>query len=289
MAHGERAALAAEARGREADGREGDAVEGCRRGRGRGREREREADGEAGHGLGVGVRRCHTAAPMLRPTRPPAPLPTARPAAAAAAAPLARRRLLAAAPGLALLLPRPTAAAEAAAPPKTPDPYHVTIPDGWVEAPADRPDGRSRPAARPVVWFPSAAASPDVASAALVTAFASADFTSLGSFGDATAFGENLVASMDRSFSGPGATAATLINARQDVRDGQKVYLIDYDVTRPNDGALKHCFSAVALSFNGVHNRMFTLTATVDADAGGAYGEGARAIVASFVPPPTRY
>ena len=138
-----------------------------------------------------------------------------------------------------------------------------------------------------LAWFPADA--PDGASVTVVETYASADFTSLGSFGSVDAFGETLVSQMDRSRNGPAAPAARLVSARKATREGADLYLIDYDVKRVNEPDFRHCYSAVALAFDGRHNKLFTVTGQVAAESAAEWGDAVRGAVASFVPPASRF
>ena len=175
--------------------------------------------------------------------------------------------------------------------------FQLDVPATWTTTDAEVPGaGSSRPTR---VWFPaddpSAPASVNVS---LVATMVGADFTSLGSFGDADTFGESLVATMDRGFAG--GPSARLVSARAVTRqargDGeaasnkpQKVYEIEYAVTRSKEEGERLFVSAVALSFDGVYNRLYTVTGQVAAgEAAEKHGKEVAEIVKSFVPPATR-
>ena len=171
--------------------------------------------------------------------------------------------------------------------------FQLDVPSTWTTTDAEVPGaGSSRPTR---VWFPaddpSAPASVNVS---LVATMVGADFTSLGSFGDADTFGESLVATMDRGFAG--GPKARLVSARAVSRQAkeesskpQKVYEIEYAVTRKEDEGERLFVSAVALSFDGIYNRLYTVTGQVAAgEAAEKHGKEVAAIVKSFVPPATR-
>ena len=128
----------------------------------------------------------------------------------------------------------------------------------------------------------------------MVATIVGADFTSLGSFGDADGFGESLVATMDRGFAG--GPKARLVGARSTTRQSkaegsraQKVYEVEYAVTRSEAEGERLFTSAVALSFDGTYNRLYTVTGQVAAgEAAEKHGKEVEAIVKSFVPPPSR-
>ena len=109
---------------------------------------------------------------------------------------------------LALLPPHPATAALDQAPAtiplpgEGPSPYSLTLPPGWAPATGVSPGGGG---GRPTLaWFPppsSPGAPPsDGASVSLLATPLGADYTQLGSFGDAGGFGANLIASSDQSF-----------------------------------------------------------------------------------------
>lgn len=106
---------------------------------------------------------------------------------------------------------------------------------------------------------------------------------------------------MDRGFAG--GPSARLVSARAATRqarggDGegaannnkpQKVYEIEYAVTRSKEEGERLFVSAVALSFDGVYNRLYTVTGQVAAgEAAEKHGKEVAEIVKSFVPPATR-
>jgi hypothetical protein len=85
-----------------------------------------------------------------------------------------------------------------------------------------------------------------------------ADYTSLGSFGTADAFAENLVNSLDRSWKKPPGQAAKLINSRS--REG--MYYVEYTIERPGERK-RHLLSVVGIGFNGWVNRLYTVSGQV--------------------------
>ena len=226
------------------------------------------------------------ATPHAAPTRPPPPT--------------TRRDLLAAGLVAALVAQTPSARAEeavaVAVPPPSANslpPYTLTVPPSWtqaIEAPAPR--SPFAPATSPTmlrVWYPSAEPTPDAANVAVKQAFASADYTSLGSFGTALAFGETLVSGMDRSAAGPGAPAARLVSAAPAVRGGADVYEITYDVRRAGEDTWRRCYSVVALAADARgYNMFYTVTGQVAAGGEKEYGDVVKKVVKSFVPPSTK-
>lgn len=179
--------------------------------------------------------------------------------------------------------------------------FQLVVPKTWTTSDAEVPGAVSSRPTR--VWFPADDPSaPADVNVSLVATMVGADFTSLGSFGDAETFGESLVATMDRGFAG--GPSARLVSARAVSRqaspsDGggesgdsqpQKVYEIEYAVRRTRDEGERLFVSAVALSFDGVYNRLYTVTGQVAAgEAAEKHGKEVAAIVKSFVPPATRF
>lgn len=190
-------------------------------------------------------------------------------------------------------------------------PFDIDVPSSWTFSDTEAPGavGVGRPTR---VWFPrDDPLAPADVNVSLVVTLVGADFTSLGSFGDAEAFGSSLVSSMDRSFAG--GPSARLVNAkkvslkprqRKSDDDGgdeainrsrfedkpREAYEIEYAVRRSKDDAGERLFvSCVALSFDGRYNRLYTLTGqTAAGEAAEKHGKEVEAIVRSFVPPATR-
>jgi len=171
--------------------------------------------------------------------------------------------------------------------------FELDVPASWTSSDAEVPgSGSGRPTR---VWFPADdPLAPAGVNVSLVATIVGADFTSLGSFGDADGFGESLVATMDRGFAG--GPRARLVSARSTTRRGkaedsgpQKVYEVEYAVTRSEAEGERLFTSAVALSFDGTYNRLYTVTGQVAAGAAAErHGKEVAAIVKSFVPPATR-
>ena len=177
--------------------------------------------------------------------------------------------------------------------------FSLQVPPSWSSSDTEVPGaGTNRPTR---IWFPTdSPLAPADVNVSLVATVVGADFTSLGSFGDPDTFGESLVASMDRGFAG--GPSARLVGARAVTRQAaaaessestsgkpQKVYEIEYAVTRSKAEGERLFVSAVALSFDGVYNRLYTVTGQVAAgEAAEKHGKEVEAIVKSFVPPATK-
>ena len=224
---------------------------------------------------------------------------------------MGRRAALAAALSLSsasLLLARPAGASaldQAPAPlpfPADAIPYNLSIPTGWVSASGVSPGGAGRPT---LAWFPADAGAADGASVSLLATPVGADYTSLGSFGDAGGFAANLIASSDQSFRlrGRGGKAsavdpvsvqtAALLDAREvTARNGSKIYRVDYLLKRAGEAEPRTLYTAVAMgpdpNGRGFTNALYTLTAQASAAALGAAPALAADLVRaveSFEPP----
>jgi hypothetical protein len=187
-------------------------------------------------------------------------------------------------------------------------PYSIAIPPGWVAAAGLSPGAGGGRAT--LAWFPADAADGDAADASPATEATSisllatpvgADYTSLGSFGDAAGFGDNLIASSDQSFRLRGKKGvdplsiqtASLLDARPvTAANGAKLYRVDYRLKRAGEAEPRTLYTAVALgpdpSGRGFTNSLYTLTAQASADALSRRPELEAALVKaieSFQPP----
>ncbi|KAH9560989.1 hypothetical protein CY35_06G138400 [Sphagnum magellanicum] len=104
-----------------------------------------------------------------------------------------------------------------------------------------------------------------------------ADYTSLGSFGTADAFAENLVNSLDRSWKKPPGQAAKLINSRS--REG--MYYVEYTIERPGERK-RHLLSVVGIGFNGWVNRLYTVSGQFWEEDADKYKPSLEKIISSF-------
>ncbi|KAK9794914.1 hypothetical protein WJX73_005447 [Symbiochloris irregularis] len=165
------------------------------------------------------------------------------------------------------------------------DKYQIEIPEGWQSGTGNAP-GNSRTTRRALAWFPEGNVDTNIS---VIVTNVGADFTSLGSFGDAQGFGENLVSSMDRSFllrtpewtrPKEGVQLAELLNAKQ----VGKNYFVEYTVTKPKQSK-RHLLSLVALGNNGRYNRLYTATAQCPEEDLGNYKPALEAALKSFKPP----
>lgn len=178
-----------------------------------------------------------------------------------------------------------------------PDEFTVQIPEDWSTGEGQAEGGRGYTGAtgarRAIAWYPEGEI--QNTSVSVVITNVGADFTKLGSFGTASAFGENLVASMDRRFMrraswGPKGRQepiqeAELLAAREGRKGGANLYYVDYELLKPGEDEKRVFMSAVALGFNGRYNRLFTLTAQCLKKDLPRVGQDLQIIVASFTPP----
>jgi hypothetical protein len=178
-----------------------------------------------------------------------------------------------------------------------PDEFELDIPDGWSNGTGQAEGGKgftgSTGARRAVAWYPEGEISNTNVS--VVVTNVGADYTKLGSFGTASAFGENLVASMDRryllrsSWNPKGRKQqiqeAELLAAREGRKGNSQLYYIDYSLLKPGEDEKRVFMTAVALGFNGRYNRLYTLTAQCLQKDLPRVGDSLQKVVASFKPP----
>lgn len=243
--------------------------------------------------------------PTSRGAAAPAARATAKPQDASSAvqpADLRRRSLFLAGPLTLLVAARPALAATVDVPPASAAnaPYGLKLPSSWVSAETVAPGAGMGVQASPgggrktQAWFPPGG--PDNVSVSVLTTPIGADFTALGSFGDAGTFGQNLVASSDQSFRTRGprglplrdVQTASLIDARPATApNGAQVYRIDYKLKRAGEDEPRTFYTAVALGPDptGRFTALYTLSATATAAALGGVESDLVAAVDSFCPP----
>lgn len=214
---------------------------------------------------------------------------------------LRRREALAAVVLLPTLLTPPSSFSEPSTVYTDPlDGFTITVPEAWLlggDGTLGPDNGSSDPRSRYsnaaglqriVAWVPPAAS--DV-SLAVTVRTPSADFTSLGSFGTASDFGEHVVSMLDRSYllrspawvrrDGEEITTAKLLEAKESA--GR--YIIEYTVSK--EGApTRIVTSAVAMgtSPKGLR-RFFTVNGSCTAEQHEKFGAAVRTAVESFQPP----
>eukprot|EP00249_Psilotum_nudum_P001498 c13986_g1_i2 orf=486-1283(-) len=127
------------------------------------------------------------------------------------------------------------------------DNFSLQIPTNWVKA-----EGKASGQRKVTAFFSTDDTSTNVN--VLITGLG-ADYTSLGSFGTADTFAENLVNSLDRSWKRPPGQVAKLISSES--RNG--LYYVEYTLQKPGERKVI-LLSAVGIGFNGWYNRLYTVT-----------------------------
>jgi hypothetical protein len=112
----------------------------------------------------------------------------------------------------------------------------------------------------------------------IVTTNASNEMTKLGSMGSAYEFGFRMVVSQDRRGRKTNAQIADLLNTSE-LGDA---YLVEYTIQRPDDNISRHLHSLVTLRFDGMYNRLFTVTGQYRESDAARLGAEVAAAVASF-------
>lgn len=150
------------------------------------------------------------------------------------------------------------------------DKWTMAIPADW-ELGFGEADG-SAATRRVVAFYPKD--SDATVNVTVVCTNVAADFTKMGSFGTPYEFGTRLVGSLDRSYVGKkpkflggngqgdgSGQRATLISTGST----KDMYNIEYNLEKP-DEFNRRLYQVVGLSFNGVYNRLYTVTAQVPAE-----------------------
>jgi hypothetical protein len=78
--------------------------------------------------------------------------------------------------------------------------------------------------------------------------------------GSAYEFGFHLVVSQDRRGRKTGAQRAELLSAVEESNGGYPAYLVDYTIQRPDENVDRHLFSLVMMRFDGMYNKLYTVT-----------------------------
>lgn len=191
------------------------------------------------------------------------------------------------------------------------DGFTITVPSGWVKGSGMLGEGaasnkeasyRSRFSngaglQRLVAWVPPDTSVNDAAiNLAVTVKTPAADYTSLGSFGSASDFGQNVVNMLDRSYllKGPGwlrrtgdednLTLAKLLNATE----SKDRYLFQYTVSKAGSPT-RIVYSAVAMGTSPSGKRRFyTVNASCPEANVDEYGAILQTAVQSFIPPPLK-
>lgn len=174
------------------------------------------------------------------------------------------------------------------------DGFTIGIPQGWTAGQGQLDAGSAVSASRrALAWFPGD--SPEPVNITLLITNSSADYTKLGSFGSADDFGTNLVNSMDRSYLLRAPKWARKGVSDEDIQVVRLVktaslkdsYQIEYTVK--NSKVEKYLFSLVSLGFNGMYNRLYTITAQCPEAQAAEYRPLFEAVFKSFKFPATKY
>lgn len=84
--------------------------------------------------------------------------------------------------------------------------------------------------------------------------------------------------SQDRRGRRSGAQVAELLSAEE--RDGY--YIVEYTIQRPDDGVDRHLVSLVGLRFDGMYNKLYTVTGQYRAGDAAQFGAMVKDAVTSF-------
>lgn len=176
----------------------------------------------------------------------------------------------------------------------TADSFSIAVPSNWSSGEGSLSGNSGFAGAsgsrRTLAWFPS---DPEVVvrdtNITLTITNVGADFTKLGSFGSPFQFGTSMVNSMDRSYllrapevfrRGEEIQIAKLIDAKE-VND---MYFVEYTVKKQAEEQ-KHLLTTLALGFNGVYNRLYTVTAQCPEPELDKYRPIMEKVLLSFKPP----
>jgi len=201
---------------------------------------------------------------------------------------LDRRALLlalAAAPSLTQLQPAQAEAPKLTSFKDKADEFSLSVPADWVTGEGTASGATASGVRRALAWYPEGDLDTNLT---IVITNVGADFTRLGSFGDAEQFGGQLVAQMDRSYLNRSwnkpkqpPQEAKLLQAKSQ----NNMYFIEYTVTKPAQEQ-KHLMSAVALGFNGRYNRLYTVTGQCKESQLPQYQKMLQSALQTFSPPP---
>ncbi len=112
----------------------------------------------------------------------------------------------------------------------------------------------------------------------IITTLASVELTKLSSLGSAYEFGFHLVVSQDRRGRKKGAQIAELLSTEE--RDG--AYLVEYTIERPDEGVARHLYSLVMMRFDGMYNKLYTVTGQYRATDAAQFDATVKECVQSF-------
>lgn len=125
-------------------------------------------------------------------------------------------------------------------------------------------------ARRTLAWFPQGVNARDV-NVTIVITNVSVEFTKLGSFGSPYQFATNLVNSQDRSYllrapEWSRGKDPIQIAKLVDAGEVDASYFVEYTVQK-SPSPKRHLYSKLSLGYNGMYNRLYTITGqSLDAD-----------------------
>lgn len=169
------------------------------------------------------------------------------------------------------------------------DKWSMEIPKGW-ELGVGTAEG-SAATRRVVAFFPEGSAA--AINVTVVCTNVGADFTKMGSFGTPYEFGTRLVGSLDRSNEGKKPKFMVKDGPNEGIGQRAKLiavssandlYNVEYTLEKPNEFN-RHLFQVVGLSFNGMYNRLYTVTGQAPEENVEEVRKTLETILASFKPP----
>ncbi|GAQ88443.1 PsbP domain-containing protein 3 [Klebsormidium nitens] len=147
--------------------------------------------------------------------------------------------------------------------------FGLSIPADWAQG-----EGKASSQRRVVAFFKEGDTDTNVN---VVITPLSADYTKMGSFGTAEAFGETLVNGLDRSWAKPKGPEAKLLDAK--TKNGR--YFVEYTFQAP--GQMKrHLMSSIGMGFDGTYNRLYTVTAQAREEEFAQYAGVLNKVLSSF-------
>jgi PsbP len=150
------------------------------------------------------------------------------------------------------------------------DKFSLSVPAGW-----ERGEGAASGAIgtrRVVAFHPPGELSTNVS---ITSTNASVELTKISALGSPFEFGFRLVVSQNRPKDGQ---AAELLDTKE--RNG--AYLVEYKISRPDEGINRHLYSLALLRFDGKYNRFFTVTGQYNETDADRVGSTVQAAVDSF-------
>ncbi|XP_024372678.1 psbP domain-containing protein 3, chloroplastic [Physcomitrium patens] len=149
------------------------------------------------------------------------------------------------------------------------DKFTLLVPQAW-----NRGEGKTSGQRKVTAFYP---ADGGLTNVNIVITGLGADFTSLGSFGTADNFAENLVNSLDRSWQKPPGQKARLV----DCKSRADKYYVEYTIQRLGEQQ-RHLVSVVGIGNNGWVNRLYTVTGQYFEEDSAKYKQDINKIISSF-------